>query len=107
MAVAHLIDLLGEEMFVEVLTIIGCYRIGESRNHFDSGDVVDHLDKALTAAGWTEWTEEARKLRAEGRRVGKITRWPSHVTTPGRSRVRNPYTTSEDAAARRTVRGCD
>ena len=28
----------------------------------------------------------------------KITRWPSHVTTPRRSPARNPYTTSEDAA---------
>src|SRR5688572_18808516 len=28
----------------------------------------------------------------------KITRWPTHVTTPRRSPARDPYTTSEDAA---------
>ncbi|MFE3170004.1 xanthine dehydrogenase family protein molybdopterin-binding subunit [Amycolatopsis sp. NPDC059090] len=38
--------------------------------HFDSGDVADHFDKALDAAGWTGWEAETRQLRAEGRKVG-------------------------------------
>ncbi len=38
--------------------------------HFDSGDVVDHFDRALSEAGWDEWVTEAAALRAEGRYVG-------------------------------------
>lgn len=38
--------------------------------HFDSGDVVDHLDKALESAGFDEWEREAAELRAQGRLVG-------------------------------------
>lgn len=38
--------------------------------HFDSGDVVDHLDKALESAGFDEWQREAAELRAQGRLVG-------------------------------------
>ncbi|HVD89208.1 MAG TPA: hypothetical protein VNB91_09985, partial [Jatrophihabitantaceae bacterium] len=33
-----------------------------------------------------------------GRYSRKITRWPSHVTTPRRSPAKSSYTTSEDAA---------
>lgn len=38
--------------------------------HFDSGDVVDHLDKALASAHFDEWEKEAAELRAQGRFVG-------------------------------------
>ncbi|WP_229749484.1 xanthine dehydrogenase family protein molybdopterin-binding subunit [Flexivirga endophytica] len=38
--------------------------------HFDSGDVVDHLDKALAAADFDQWEKEAVELRAQGRLVG-------------------------------------
>lgn len=38
--------------------------------HFDSGDVVDHLDKALASAHFDEWEKEAADLRAQGRLVG-------------------------------------
>ncbi|WP_308189312.1 xanthine dehydrogenase family protein molybdopterin-binding subunit [Nocardioides furvisabuli] len=38
--------------------------------HFDSGDVVDHLDKALASAHFDEWEKEAAELRAQGRLVG-------------------------------------
>lgn len=38
--------------------------------HFDSGDVLEHFDEALEAAGWSEWIDESERLRAEGRRVG-------------------------------------
>lgn len=38
--------------------------------HFDSGDVVDHLDRALAEAKWDEWVTEAESLRNEGRYVG-------------------------------------
>lgn len=38
--------------------------------HFDSGDVVAHLDAALVASGWNDWVAEAAALRAEGRQVG-------------------------------------
>ncbi|MDR7255659.1 carbon-monoxide dehydrogenase large subunit/6-hydroxypseudooxynicotine dehydrogenase subunit gamma [Nocardioides sp. BE266] len=38
--------------------------------HFDSGDVVDHLDKALESARFEEWEQEAAELRAQGRLVG-------------------------------------
>lgn len=38
--------------------------------HFDSGDVVDHLKKALEAVDFAAWQEEAAELRAQGRLVG-------------------------------------
>jgi len=38
--------------------------------HFDSGDVADHLDKALVATGYAAWEEEAAELREQGRLVG-------------------------------------
>ena len=38
--------------------------------HFDSGDVVDHMDKALAAADWDAWVSETAELRRQGRRVG-------------------------------------
>ncbi len=38
--------------------------------HFDSGDVADHLEKALDAADWDAWVTETEALRAEGRWVG-------------------------------------
>lgn len=38
--------------------------------HFDSGDVAKHFGEALEAANWSEWLEESKRLRAEGRKVG-------------------------------------
>lgn len=38
--------------------------------HFDSGDVAKHFGEALEAANWSEWLEECKRLRAEGRKVG-------------------------------------
>ncbi|MER5438440.1 xanthine dehydrogenase family protein molybdopterin-binding subunit [Streptomyces sp. NPDC002790] len=37
---------------------------------FDSGDVLDHLRKALDAADYEAWREDAHRLREEGRLVG-------------------------------------
>nr|WP_277345710.1 xanthine dehydrogenase family protein molybdopterin-binding subunit [Nocardioides sp. JQ2195] len=37
---------------------------------FDSGDVRDHLEKALVAANFEAWRTEAAELRASGRLVG-------------------------------------
>ncbi|WLW57018.1 xanthine dehydrogenase family protein molybdopterin-binding subunit [Streptomyces sp. YU58] len=37
---------------------------------FNSGDVLDHMRKALDAADYEAWREEARRLREEGRIVG-------------------------------------
>ncbi|MGH9043826.1 MAG: xanthine dehydrogenase family protein molybdopterin-binding subunit [Acidimicrobiales bacterium] len=37
---------------------------------FDSGDVLQHFDEALAAAGFASWQAEATLLRSEGRRVG-------------------------------------
>ena len=38
--------------------------------HFDSGDVADHLAKALDSVDFASWQQEAAELRAEGRLVG-------------------------------------
>lgn len=38
--------------------------------HFDSGDVVSHLDAALAAADFESWEKEAAELRQQGRLVG-------------------------------------
>jgi carbon-monoxide dehydrogenase large subunit/6-hydroxypseudooxynicotine dehydrogenase subunit gamma len=38
--------------------------------HFDSGDVAKHFDEALEAANFSEWLEESKRLRADGRKVG-------------------------------------
>ncbi|MFE3998311.1 xanthine dehydrogenase family protein molybdopterin-binding subunit [Nocardioides sp. YIM B13467] len=38
--------------------------------HFDSGDVVKHLEQALEAADYAAWLQEAEDLRAQGRLVG-------------------------------------
>jgi carbon-monoxide dehydrogenase large subunit/6-hydroxypseudooxynicotine dehydrogenase subunit gamma len=37
---------------------------------FDSGDVREHFDKALSVAGFEDWQEESREARAQGRLVG-------------------------------------
>lgn len=37
---------------------------------FDSGDVVDHLDKALESVDFAAWQQEASELQAQGRLVG-------------------------------------
>jgi len=37
---------------------------------FDSGDVREHVDKALTAADLESWRREAQELRTQGRLVG-------------------------------------
>lgn len=37
---------------------------------FDSGDVREHYDQALAAAGFTAWQEECREARAQGRLLG-------------------------------------
>ncbi|TWP32668.1 xanthine dehydrogenase family protein molybdopterin-binding subunit [Leekyejoonella antrihumi] len=38
--------------------------------HFDSGDVVDHLEKTLASTDFSAWESEAIELRAQGRLVG-------------------------------------
>ncbi|MEP9362783.1 xanthine dehydrogenase family protein molybdopterin-binding subunit [Nocardioides sp. CN2-186] len=38
--------------------------------HFDSGDVVQHLGKALEATDYAAWEAEAEELRSKGRLVG-------------------------------------
>ena len=38
--------------------------------HFDSGDVVDHLEQVLESADYAAWEAEAAELREQGRLVG-------------------------------------
>lgn len=47
----------------------GLEMVGEAFR-FDSGDVREHVDKALTEADLESWRREAQELRAQGRLVG-------------------------------------
>jgi len=47
----------------------GLEMVGE-QFRFDSGDILEHVDRALAETNFQAWEEEAAQLRAEGRLVG-------------------------------------